>query len=76
MLTKSLHIGSFQTRSSPAIEESDPCAEMDDVVRTLLTLSEKPMTDSNVTIYKDELWIGKQSFSLSVTNWSGQPVMI
>jgi len=25
--------------------------------------------------FADELWTGEQSFSVPVTNWSGQPVM-
>ena len=75
VLTKDLHVGLFQTRPIPVSVDGDPSAEMGDVVRGIVPPSEERMAELQCD-FVDELWTGEQSFSLPVTNWSGQPVMI
>ena len=55
--------------------DGDLSGVMGDVVKGLVTPSEEPMAEQQCD-FADELWTGEQSFSIPVTNWSGQPVMI
>jgi len=72
VLTKDLHVGPFQTRPTPVCVDGDPGTTMG---RGLVSPREQPMAELQCD-FTDELWTGEQSLSLSVTNWSGQPVLI